>query len=454
MSTALNISVQHLYKLVKHQHNSRRGRKSYVVTPNLRKEAIKLFLEGLTKKEVWEQLQKKGYWISYRHTCRILDSVPLSVRKMYAPRAKEFYDIEPGVALRNPRDVPPLGCVIFDWHILDCTIKDGKRRYRPWVLIGLDVSTRMVVVAELVDHPSSAYFALGLKRLITGVYKFSSISGLPDTVYLDNDKIFWAKLFSGGRWRHRKILFSISSDIDGFFSLAGIKPIYALAYNPRAKGMLERFFRTLENEVKNWKGYTGNSIQTRPDKWQEEYDSWDLLTLEEARSKLYTFLVKYHTQPHRGLGMDSMSPIARVEYWRNKGWHPRELSDPSLLRKLLLVKKLKVHSTGVVLFGTPYFAPELALHLGKFVMVRYDPFDLSKVWIEDTNGELICEASTNVLKWNDTKQLKEYLARQRKVRKMLKDWISFLSQPQPQPQIDELQQDKEQDIKLWRADLE
>ncbi|MEW6402629.1 MAG: DDE-type integrase/transposase/recombinase [Chloroflexota bacterium] len=251
--------------------------------------------------------------------------------------------------------------------ILVIDIQSGKVLGRPWLTVALDTYSRAVMGYHLsLYEPTSMSICLALRQAIwhKPIAEWP-MCGIPKQLHLDQGKDFTS--------RH---LEQVAADL-------GITLIFATPYLARAKGKIERFWRTLNEQL--WcelPGYVGPNVQERPEQVAPA------LTLSEIERYLVAyFLAVYHQRPHTTTGEP---PVVR---WQKIGFEPRM---PVSLRQMDLLLTMsqtrKVLRDGLHMNGLIYWANELAGLIEERVLVRFDPQNVAFVVVYH-NNRYLCTAS-------------------------------------------------------------
>jgi len=301
-----------------------------------------------------------------------------------------------------PRAAYPLHVVQIDHTRVDLLtyVRGRAVLRRAWLSIALDQFTRMIVGLHLgYDAPGYLCVMMLLRNLIlpkTYVReKYPDIKadwpcfGLPTIILVDNGTEFHSKAFR-----------------DACLQL-GIEIRYCEAGRPQQKASVERIFRTLNDQLfHQLPGTTfGNPIK-RGDYDPKKRAMIDFDLLVEG---LHQYVIDiYHQRFHRGL---RDVPLAA---WRNATkTHPVSL-PPSVRDLVILTAKVAskpLHHYGIELNHLRYNSFELARlrpakgHEKKFT-VRYDPSDLSKLWVLDDALGIFLEVPSTDLEY--TNGLSEY----------------------------------------------
>jgi putative transposase len=288
----------------------------------------------------------------------------------------------------------PLELVQIDHTQVDVIVVDEERRQalpgRPWLTLAIDVCSRMVTGLHLsMDAPSRT--SLGLCMLHAtfdkrawlnehGVEAEWPVAGLPERILVDNGADF------------RSAAFRRACENQGI----------GVEYRPPGKahygGHIERLMGTMMNEVQALPGTTFGSIAKRG---RQDPAKTAGLTLHELESYFaITIAEGYHHRIHRSL---QRPPIA---VWR-------ETVDATPLRlpqdrlgfwvSFLPEARRRLRPDGVHMFNERlrYWHGALAAdlrHSGRDVLVKYDPRDISRIFVERPTGAFV-EARWTDLTW-------------------------------------------------------
>jgi putative transposase len=275
--------------------------------------------------------------------------------------------------------------------------QNGKVLGRPWLTLILDTYSRAVMGYHLgIYQPSSMVVCLALRQAIWHkAFPEWPMRGIPKQLHLDQGKDFTS---------HH--LEQVAADL-------GITLIFATPYLARAKGKIERLFRTLNQQL--WcelPGYVGPNIERRPPNIEPS------LTLNDIEHYLLAYLIGvYHHRTHSTTGE---TPFAR---WQAYEFAPRM---PDSLRKLDLLLMMStdrvVHRDGIHLHSICYWAEELIDYIDQRVQVRYDPQDVATVIVYQDN-QFLCAAFAPELS-NLKISLREWKALRSQQRKSVKAVVS------------------------------
>lgn len=295
----------------------------------------------------------------------------------------------------------PLAVVQIDHTPVDVIIVDDEHRKaikRPYLTIATDVYSKMCVGFYLsLDNPGGLATGLCMSRAILGKEAYLARLGLDHLtwpcwgvmhkVHTDN-----AKEFRGTLLGHAAKQYGI---------IAERRP----KGRPQYGGDVERAFRTYMHEVHNeLPGTTFSNVQEK-----QEYDSEGraVMTLN-ALEKWFTLFILgvYHQKPHAG--NDGIPPIVQwergifgTETIRGTGI-PMRLQDEERLRIDFMPFIMRtVQEYGIQIMGISYWTdalrrfvhatdPRARKHKQEFIC-RYDPRDLSKIWMFEPESDKYIE---------------------------------------------------------------
>jgi putative transposase len=281
------------------------------------------------------------------------------------------------IGLRAER---PLQVIQIDHTKVDIMLVDDVTRAcigRPWLTLVLDVHTRMVLGLYLsLDAPCATSAALAVAQAVMpkadwladrAIELSWAAHGLPEIIHVDNGREFHSRAFERGCQQH------------------GIRIMYRPPATPRFGGHIERLMGTLMGRVHALPGSTSSNVVARG-----AYDAEARAVLsfrEFERILALEVLGPYHHEIHSALGRTPAAAwVAGVSGMDLRG--PADAAG--LLLDFLPFEERVIRRDGVRLFGIGYQDGALA-HLvdhgpGK-LRVKYDPRDLSTVFVELQNGD-------------------------------------------------------------------
>ena len=226
-----------------------------------------------------------------------------------------------------------------------------NRKTKTYLVAIIDDATRMVVHAEFYQNQRLPVLEDSLRKAIMRC-------GCPDNLYVDNGKIFisqWLRLACAKlRIRH----------------------LNTRAYSPEAKGKIERFNRTAEE-------FLQEAYLEKPQ------------TLEQLNDLFRAWLSEgYNHREHSALSGKSPAQAFTQDTKLLRFPSPEALRDAFLWEKMPKVDKSGCFS----LEGVTYEAG--VEWIGKKILVRYDPFDLSLVEIWDGGEKKKLVSPINIGEYN------------------------------------------------------
>jgi hypothetical protein len=375
--------------------------------------------EALASREGWKLP-------TYRHVCRLMAQLDRKL-KAAGRDPREFRDRCLPYALRDWSLVPAMHCWIADHRIFDVLVprqvtdeKTGKTRWlwrRPWITCFMDARSWMPVAWSISWEAPD-----GNRTMSTFVHGVRT-HGKPGVAYLDNGKDFRMAKFSGGRPRYQSGKAEYGQLLDAresrsIMELLGVQAIFALPYNAKAK-TIEPFFRLMaEGFDKTWATYCGPSTERKPeclkDALAKGAETWAVkfgLTLEGFSGAFTTWVNEvYGLAESPAEAAKPLSALRAFEELRAPDFTPMRPSDEDLSMLLLPSKPVCVGPNGLtVTIPGDRDCPATHRHywhealenrraasgrdLRLKVTYRYNPDDLSRVWVFDAvTGKYLCEA--------------------------------------------------------------
>ncbi len=182
----------------------------------------------------------------------------------------------------------------------------------------------------------------------------------------------------------------MDDDVTGFYQRLEMETIFAIPGNAKAKGNVERFFRTMERDFNIWFGdaFCGEGMaKDRSTQFVNDCKRGKRQppSLTEWCRKFEAWLEKYHNRPHPEA--KSTTPAA---LWATLESTPVNMDIMDLVRPQ---KTRKVLRGAVSLDNRQYRHPELVRFNRQDVVVQYDLTTDETVTIRSLKGELICDAT-------------------------------------------------------------
>lgn len=326
-----------------------------------------------------------------------------------------------------------------DTHTFDC-----------WVSVERANGTKNIirpVVAAFIDTRSRCYVGWGVAETINAqLLKEIMINmmyekedpevpfyGVPKYLLIDNGKDYTAETLTGRKRTERA---SFDMETKGFFRSIGIiDDMRSLPYQAWGKAQVERGFRTVCNTFsKCFESYTGTLTGSKTsDKVKKDinklYEQGKIPTIEEFTEKFEKWVKQYHNKIHSGLKSQKESMPMPIEVYKNAERYI-QAPPPMSYAEMLLMKSsgARVYTTGIKRFGTFYNAEELGNYVDKHVTIRWNPSDMSKIYVYENNGKKVCEAqSEELLKMGPKiteESLTKHIKKQKRQLRSLKDDIN------------------------------
>ncbi|MGI6597399.1 MAG: DDE-type integrase/transposase/recombinase [bacterium] len=213
-------------------------------------------------------------------------------------------------------------------------IVDGKKK-RTYLMAFLDDASRLLIHGEFFFEENSLNLQTVLKKAILK-------RGLPKQIFCDNGKVYDSL--------HLRLI----------CASLGIILSHARPYSPASKGKIERAFRTIRMQ------------------FLDCLDLAEIHSLDMLNVQFLTYVEStYNLRPHSSL--DGLSPMDR--YLKDKDRLSFVSSVENLERVFLHEVKRKVKKDATIaLLNRVYEVPQV--YMGQSVTVRFDPEDLSKVFLK------------------------------------------------------------------------
>lgn len=275
-----------------------------------------------------------------------------------------------------------LELVQSDHTLVDVIAVDDVYRQpigRPWITIMIDIASRTVPGFHLTMlHPSAVSVGMAMHHAVLskepwlaerGMAAPWANQGLMDRLHLDNAREHHSKALKRGCRAYS----------------------IALEYRPRKRphygAHIERLIGTMMGAVHLLPGTTFSNIAERG-----AYDAEGkaCMTLAEIEAWLAAEIIgPYHADIHRGLGIPPAT--AWDEAVKQRAELIRLPADPAaFLFDFLPCEMRAVTREGIELFNTHYWDDALSCHYtrrGGKLPVRWDPRDLSRIWLELPDGD-------------------------------------------------------------------
>ena len=331
--------------------------------------------------EIRAECSAKGFTPPARETIKArldaMDAREVLQKRRGAKVAAKVFAARPGhLDVARPLDI-----VQIDHTPADVILVDHVHRQplnRPCLTLAIDVATRVVLGAYVsFDPPSVLSVALCLDHCVRSKSVLLPktleelewpTSGIPKAIYVDNGQEFHSAAFrlACEDW--------------------GIEIEYRPAGGAHYGGHIERLIGTTMGAVHVLPGTTQSSILEKGDYDSSRHAS---LTLSEFEDWLHLEICRYHNTTHSALGR---TPLAA---WADHGGDEagRRVVDTEAFKiSFMPLERRQLGRTGITLFSVGYWSDVFGQMIGRLkgkVVVRYDPRDLSQVWVIDEDGRAI-----------------------------------------------------------------
>lgn len=371
----------------------------FVATPRSVEDILD-FVNGDLRRLGHKEISRSSLYHRMRKTPRLKQMLKAGrleeAKNLYRAKVGHLPDASYPLSIVQVDHTPCQICFVDERHRLP--IGDA------WLTLVIDCFSRMVLGFYLsFDAPSTLNTGLALARAFLPKQNFLRALevkgewpcwGFPDVILVDNAAELNGHMMHGARRRYR-------------FDLRD-RPLG----QPNFGGHVESAFKTFMYEHKSVPGTKFSNPKERA-----EYDSEGqaVMTLDAFEKLFAEFLVNdYHLKEHSGEGMDRRAPIQR---WTDGVRHgdvmpptglPDIPSDPEQLRiSLMPVEWRALKNARIEIFNEEYYSGALALISDKVDVkkpleqrkfeVRYDPRDISKIWVLDPATGSYIEASRTSL---------------------------------------------------------
>jgi putative transposase len=295
-----------------------------------------------------------------RKRIKALDPADVMAKRFGSKAARQRFVPRPG---KFPGGDYPGAVVQLDHTLPDIQLVAGENRLpvgtRPTLTIAIDVFTRMILGIYLgYDPPSFSVTGICIAHAILPKDDYLKRLGLTDstwpyvgvmnTLHTDNGTDFW------------------SDNLDRACEAYGINRIHRPVATPNFGGHVERFFKTLNDELHKLPGSTFSNSRDRGDYHSEKMAT---LTLDEALKFIVLFITGvYHKRVHSGLGCSPERMLEKALAGENgvpPTWHRRVAMNERKTRLDWLPNHdAVVQRIGVRRKNIFYWHPVLRDHIG------------------------------------------------------------------------------------------
>jgi len=347
---------------------------------------------------------------SYNSVRRIIATISPDLVARFRIGEREFDDKFAYIILRRKPALPR------EWVDADHTPMDHNVVFpdgsigRPWLTAMQDICTGEILGFYLTrekpvgkgSYPGAAAIGICLRHAILKKAEPGWPSfGLFKNLYVDLGRDF--------RSEHVR---AVCHDL-------GIEIVHTRGYHGKSKP-IERWFRTLKEDLRDVPGYCGNSPAENPARQKlkpEPLDPKSLITIAEYEAKLADYIINvFHHRPSKALS--GLSPLDALAAHVKNGFTAREIQNERALDLVLMRRHNKlVRNAGVQHFNRFFVAPELLSMIGQRVDIAWDPAEAGTLLIYK-DDRFICAATNRELV--DFGASEETLAREREIKRQQK----------------------------------
>jgi putative transposase len=306
-----------------------------------------------------------------------MDEREIMKARQGARAARQRFGSVPG---RNQADLP-LDVVQIDHTPADIILVDSFERKpigRPWVTLAIDIATRMVTGYYVsFEAPSRLSVALCLTRAVAPKAELLAqldsnvpwpAQGKPRSIHVDNGRDFRSRAFQAAcaEW--------------------GIDLVYRPPGSPHFGGHIERLIGTMMGAVHLLPGTTQSSVAA---KGSYNAEAMATMTSSEFDTWFALEICRYNNSIHSSLGC---TPVAKWETLSGEMSGDIPFDMDAFRVSFLPSEQRQVRRDGIHLFDIRYWSDALAGRVGRKdgkVAVRYDPRDLSAIWVELEGGRYV-----------------------------------------------------------------
>lgn len=275
----------------------------------------------------------------------------------------------------------PLQIVQMDHTLADIIVVDEHFRKplgRPTLTLQIDLATRVIPGFYIsLEPPSATSTGMAMRHAVLpkddwleelGVEFDYPVHGIPAAIHLDNAREFHSRALARGCQQH------------------GIEIIYRPRRTPHYGGHIERLIGTMLGEVHLLPGTTFSNIKAKGD---YDAEGQACMTLNEFEHWFALQVGIYHGTVHRELNippltawkaaMEANTPQIRLPADRSR-----------FLLDFLPFEMRRVRREGIELFHAFYWhgaLTNLVANYDRKLPVKYNPLNLSAVFVELPNGE-------------------------------------------------------------------
>lgn len=327
---------------------------------------------------------------SYSAVRRFIDKMSDIDKQRGRKGYRELKNMLPFVR-RDTSSLWPTEIYTADGHTFDAEVAHPAhgRPFRPEITTVVDVATRKAVgwSAGLAESTWTVSDALR-HACING--------GIPALFYVDKGAGFTNDV--------------LKNEATGILERLSITPTHSLPYNSQARGIIERSQKTIwVRAAKELPTYMGKDMDPQAKQKAFKLTRRDikiagksdlLLEWEDFLKFCQQQIDNYNNRPHTALPKIRDENFKKRHQTPNEAWaqavkdgfQPVPVEDWEKDDLFRPYRTCKVSRGEVRLFNNRYFSHDLEDHHDKEVRVGYEIHDASRVWVRDTENNLICIA--------------------------------------------------------------
>jgi len=412
---------------------AKRGRRK--LSEEARQEIIALYLNEnkLKVTTINDQLMRKGI-IAENKTGIIRNFVkkdlPQYLQDFGRLGEKEYKDKYEPFVTRGELEIKPNDIWVSDGHDFEMmcqhpTKKDKKGNpavVTPKVIAWMDMKTNLLTGFVIAFEETTEAIMSALKD---GITKW----GKPKKVYTDNGKAYRSRQIEGNKRKRDRD--PELEETNGIYQTLGIEVTHANPYNAQAKP-IERRWQNVKEFSKFFKTYKGGKTSERPEKLKEILKDYRNAPTYEDFCEAFERFVEFDNSlyyenrgGHRGAGMNGRSPLQAMNEWLPI--EQREMIDPKQLRLLCMYREYRtIQQNGISIYRQVYSNDVMSMYTGQKIEARYDPKDLSKIYVYKLTGEYMFEAEfTGTAGFENIDALKENMKVKSKQKKLRSEQLAL-----------------------------
>lgn len=316
-------------------------------------------------------VQEEFEQVTVDRVTRYLKSLPHDVREKRRMGSKLYADVHKPARVRDTECIPVGAIYQGDGHTIDVYLAHPMtgNPWRPELTVWIDVRSRYIVgwYMSVAESSYSTLFSLS-HALVTHNH-------VPASLHIDNGSGFKSKM--------------MHDESTGFYNRFDISVMFSIPGNPKGKGQVERWFRTLRDKFdKTFDAYCGHDMA--PDAIKKilaeaKANKKPLPSLDTYLSGLKEFIHFYNHRVHSAL--DGESP---ANVWATLEPVPVHMTEQAIIRPRI---ERSIRRGSITLFNREYRHPELIPFNQQKVFVEYNLHDDSAVRVMTHDERLICDAS-------------------------------------------------------------